>query len=227
MTATTATADTGGEARRRSISLGEAAREFWRWQSPWIIGSFLAVSVSVRLLLGGWTLTDLWWVLGLVAIQPFVEWVLHVTVLHWRPRRILGRLVDPLVSRKHREHHLDPRDTELVFIPTPVLLWLIPIELAVAWLVTPRIEVAATYAVTIAAIGLVYEWSHYLIHSDYRPKTRVYRALWRNHRLHHYKNERYWFTVSNPLADHVLGTAPDPASVESSPSARDLLGTGA
>ena len=39
--------------------------------------------------------------------------------------QLIGRLIDPLVSRKHREHHLDPRDTELVFIPTPVLLWLI------------------------------------------------------------------------------------------------------
>ena len=26
---------------------------------------------------------------------------------------------------------------------------------------------------------------------------RVYRAVWRNHRLHHYKNEHYWFTVTS------------------------------
>ena len=54
-------------------------------------------------------------------------------------------------------------------------------------------------------LGLCYEWTHYLIHSDYKPKTRVYRAIWRNHRNHHYKNEHYWFTVtSSGTADRVL-----------------------
>ena len=66
---------------------------------------------------------------------------------------------------------------------------------------------------------------HYLIHSDYRPVTSVYRAVWRNHRLHHYKNENYWFTVTTAgTSDRLLGTYPDPATVGSSPTARDLDG---
>ncbi len=71
--------------------------------------------------------------------------------------------------------------------------------------------------------GSVYEWTHYLIHSDYKPKTRVYRAIWRNHRQHHYKNEHYWFTVtSSGTADRVLGTYPDPAARATSPTAKNL-----
>jgi sterol desaturase/sphingolipid hydroxylase (fatty acid hydroxylase superfamily) len=70
---------------------------------------------------------------------------------------------------------------------------------------------------------LGYEWTHYLIHSDYKPKTRLYRAIWRNHRNHHYKNEHYWFTVtSSGTADRVLRTYPDPSTVENSPTAKDL-----
>ncbi len=62
-----------------------------------------------------------------------------------------------------------------------------------------------TYLVCIAVVGFGYEWTHYLIHTDYKPKTRVYRAIWRNHRNHHYKNEHYWFTVtSSGTADRVL-----------------------
>ena len=79
------------------------------------------------------------------------------------------------------------------------------------------------FLVTVAALGLGYEWSHYLIHSDYRPKSRAFRAVWRNHRLHHYKNEHYWFTVTTSgTADRFLRTYPDPAGVATSPTARAL-----
>ena len=72
-----------------------------------------------------------------------------------------------------------------------------------------------------------YEWTHYLIHSDHRPRTRAYRAVWRNHRLHHYKNEHYWFTVTTAgTADRLFGTYPDPETVPTSPTAKNLHGAG-
>ena len=45
--------------------------------------------------------------------------------------------VDPLLARKHREHHADPRDIPLVFIPWQALVWLIPAYVVVAWLALP------------------------------------------------------------------------------------------
>ncbi len=45
----------------------------------------------------------------------------------------------------------------------------------------------------------------------------------RHHRLHHYKNEHYWFTVTTAgTADRLLGTYPDAATVETSPTVRRL-----
>ena len=41
---------------------------------------------------------------------PVIEWVIHVGILHWRPRRVGPVRVDSLLARKHREHHADPRD---------------------------------------------------------------------------------------------------------------------
>ncbi len=41
-----------------------------------------------------------------------------------------------------------------------------------------------------------YEWTHFLIHTAYRPSSRFYRAAWRSHRLHHFKNERFWHGVT-------------------------------
>ena len=49
--------------------------------------------------------------------------------------------------------------------------------------------------------------------------------MWRNHRLHHYKNEHYWFTVTTAgTADRLFGTYPDPATVPTSPTAKNLHG---
>ena len=67
-----------------------------------------------------------------------------------------------------------------------------------------------------------YEWCHFLIHTPYRPHARYYRSIWRGHRLHHYKNEQYWFGVTSTLGDQLLRTAPDQAEVSKSNTARTL-----
>jgi hypothetical protein len=188
-----------------------------------MLATLLAAAVIARLIVGGWRIADAITPVVMLAAFPFFEWVVHVCILHWRPRR-LGRLrLDPLLSRKHRAHHADPRDVPLVFIPWQVQLWLLPATTAIALLAFPAHGVGLTFLVTAAALGLGYEWMHYLIHSDYRPRTRLYRAIWRNHRLHHYKNEHYWFTVTTAgTADHVLRTHPNPETVRTSPTVRDL-----
>ena len=85
-----------------------------------------------------------------------------------------------------------------------------------------------TLLVSVYAIMCGYEWTHYLVHSDYRPRSAWYRSVWRNHRLHHYKNEHYWFTVtSSGTADRLLGTYPASATVATpySPRGRPVAGS--
>jgi sterol desaturase/sphingolipid hydroxylase (fatty acid hydroxylase superfamily) len=102
---------------------------------------------------------------------------------------------------------------------------LLAAAVAVALLAFPRPALGLTFLVALALIGLAYEWCHYLIHSDYKPKSAAYRAVWRNHRLHHFKNEHYWFTVTTSgTADRVLGTCPDAGTVATSPTAKNLYG---
>ncbi|TDV44894.1 sterol desaturase family protein [Actinophytocola oryzae] len=211
------------EAKRRSIGLGDAARDFWRHPSPWLISVFLVAIGVTRVVVGDWRWSDAVTPLVMLAVFPFFEWVVHVCVLHWRPRRLGPLTVDPLLSRKHREHHVDPRDIPLVFIPWQVFLWLLPVILAIGLLLFPRAGLGLTFMTVVGLLGIGYEWTHYLIHSDYRPRSRLYRAVWRNHRLHHYKNEHYWFTVTTSgTADRVLGTYPDARTVANSPTAREL-----
>ncbi|MDX1658820.1 MAG: sterol desaturase family protein [Nitriliruptorales bacterium] len=224
MSTTTAASATAGT-RRRSISLAEAWREFWRWPSPWIMTAVLVPALVGRIALGDFGRSDLVTAAIMVAAQPFVEWVLHVTMLHMRPFEAFGRMIDPLFARMHREHHAEPRDTELVFIPTPVLVQVLVIALAVTFFAFSDVSSGLTFLVMLTIIGLVYEWTHYLIHTDYRPKTALYRILWRNHRLHHYKNENYWMALTNTTPDTLFGTNPDPSEVETSPTATNLLGS--
>jgi hypothetical protein len=215
--------------RRRGLTLTAAAREFIRHPSPWLIGATLAAAITARILYGRWEIGDAIVPLVMLAVFPFLEWTIHVVILHWRPRRIAGMTVDPLLARKHREHHVEPRDIPLVFIPWQSLLWVLPLAVAIGVLLFPATGAGLgrglTFLAWLSVLGLVYEWCHYLVHTDYKPKTALYRSIWRNHRQHHFKNEHYWFTVtSSGTADRVLGTYPDPATVATSPTAKNLHG---
>jgi hypothetical protein len=208
---------------RRGLSLGGAFREFLRHPSPWLIGSTLAGALIGRIVVGDWQWTDALVPAVMLAVFPIFEWIIHVTVLHWRPRRLGPIAIDSELARKHREHHVDPRDIPLIFIPTKTLSVLVVVLIAIGALAFPRLGLGLTFLLMITALGLGYEWTHYLIHTDYKPKGSLYRAVWRNHRHHHYKNEHFWFTVtSSGTTDRLFGTYPDPAVTETSPTARHL-----
>lgn len=203
-------------------TLADEARFFFRQPQPRVEVAAVTVALLARLLVGSYSAGDLVVVAALVGIQPFFEWVFHVYVLHYRPITLLGRTIDFELARKHREHHVDPSVVDLVFVPLGSLIRVIVLGAVLALVVMPSTATALTAMAAAAALLLGYEWTHYLIHSTYRPRTRLFRAIWRAHRLHHYKNEQYWFGVTSPTADHVLRTHPQPGDVPTSPTARDL-----
>ncbi|WP_227981641.1 sterol desaturase family protein [Nocardia spumae] len=211
---------------RRPFTLRDAFTAFVRRPSPWIIAALFAGAVAARIAVGDWQLTDVALATVMLALFPLTEWLIHVCVLHWRPRRIGRFTLDSLLARKHREHHADPRRVDLIFIPWQTFLWLFPILVLVAVLAFPRLGLGLTFLTVLGVLGSAYEWTHYLIHTDYQPRTRLYTAVRRNHRLHHFKNEHYWFTVtSSGTADRLLGTYPDPATTPNSRTATTLHGT--
>lgn len=210
---------------RNNLTLPAAGREFWRHPSPWGISLTLAGALTARIIVGDWQLADAALPVLMVAAFPVFEWIIHVAILHWRPRSVGRFVVDPLLARKHREHHCEPRKVELIFMPWQTLLWVIPTAVGVALVAFPRLGLGLTYLVVLTALGLAYEWTHYLIHTDYKAKSTVYRSVWRNHRRHHFKNEHYWFTVTTSgTADRLLGTYPDQSTVPTSPTAKNLHG---
>jgi hypothetical protein len=221
--------------RPGALSLSDCARAFARYTSPRIIVVALALALLLRGLVGGWSWQVVLVPAYLIISEPLTEWLIHVYVLHARGVKIRGRTVEPLAAREHRAHHAAPTELRWVFIPTPALLAFLP---TIALLVFVYAVIAHALAggqllsewstALVVAYGILaaYEWCHFLIHTPYRPKRWYYKLIWRNHRLHHYKNEHFWFGVTSHVGDVVLHTNPDQATVAKSPTARTLAGTG-
>ena len=202
-------------------TLRSHARRFAAHLTPWAIGGVFLAFVVARAVLGPLRWGDLIVAAGFFAVEPLIEWAVHSWVLHARPWRFLGRTLELSAAKGHRKHHEDPLDLSLVFVPGWVLVFFAPAITAGLFLLLPR-HLAATLLASGAAALLAYEWTHYLIHTGYRPRSRYYRHLWRHHRLHHYRNEGYWFGVTTALGDVALGTCPRGGDAPVSPTARTL-----
>jgi hypothetical protein len=142
--------------------------------------------------------------------------------------------VDLPSTVSHREHHEDPGRLDLInFGPLEalaILLLAAPVAVALgaglASLIPGPLPLGPLVTMLLTAYLLIgfYEWIHFLIHTAHRPRSRWYRAIWRNHRLHHFKNEHYWHGITNTIADRALGTNPDQREVPRSRTARALHG---
>jgi len=190
-----------------------------------VILTALAAALVARIAVGSIGWTDALPVLGTIAYWPIQEWLIHVFILHWKPRHAFGRTVDFAVSKAHRAHHGEPWKLDLIFIPLHSFTYSLPTLVAVWFLITPNVRLALTGLSFFLLLTLHYEWIHFLVHTRVRPRTRRYQRLWRNHRLHHFKSERYWYGVTMLSGDWLLGTSPRPSDVPGSPTARTLRGS--
>jgi sterol desaturase/sphingolipid hydroxylase (fatty acid hydroxylase superfamily) len=220
-----------GSARDGRASLADCLREFLRQPSPPHLIGAVAAALALRLVQGGWSWRDAVVALGLLAATPFVEWTIHVYLLHSPPINLRGRRVEMLTAREHRAHHEAPGVLGGVLLPVYGVLVFLAMIAVVNWLLSfpidlllgpPRLAYASTGVLVSFAILATYEWTHFLIHAPYKPRGRYFKAIWRNHRLHHFKNERYWFGVTSTIGDRVIGTLPDRRSVARSATARSL-----
>lgn len=217
--------------RRKLVSLADCARAFARQPSPPYLIGLVAIALRLRIAQGAWSWRDAVMLAGLLAVTPFVEWLIHVYMLHSPPFTIRGRRVEMLTAREHRAHHEAPGVLDGVLLPVYGVIVFAAMIAAVNWALSfpialvlggPRLAYATTGVVVSYAILALYEWTHFLIHTPYRPRRRYFKSLWRNHRLHHFKNERYWFGVTSTVGDRVIGTAPDQRAVQRSATARTL-----
>jgi len=204
------------------LPLMTAVREFYRHVSPWMVTLAAFSATTARLWTGQWQALDLAVVAVILAVWPLQEWIFHVVFLHFKPMQLGTAHIDLPVAIEHRKHHQDPADLRFVFIPLHIVIPGLPLLFLASFLI-PDPGLSLTALAFYYWLALAYEWTHYLMHTPYRPRSKFYRYLWRNHRLHHYKNEHYWFGILAPFIDTPLRTAPDHRSVPVSPTCRNVL----
>ena len=211
-----------GPAPKSPDNLPDAIRYFVTNKSPIIVMTWVAIALPVRLYFGEWSIWDLAILLALGAWWPFKEWLIHRFVLHFKPRKIGRFTIDPKNSSKHRRHHRNPWRLDILFIPEHTFIYAIPVLALFWWSITPTLPLALTGFLLEGLLTLHYEWVHYLVHTRYKPKSRLYERLWRNHRLHHCKNEHYWLGVTMLSGDKLLGTAKEKDEVPTSDTCMTL-----
>lgn len=208
-------------------TLRQAARVFFSRRGPKTIAGIAATLWGTRALLGPPGPSDVVAAVAAVAVWPFQEWVMHKHLLHIEPRTILGRRFDPEFARLHRIHHADPRAIDTTLLPLRTIFTGLPISSAAWLLVFGPTRAAVTAMATYSTMALFYEWTHFIVHTNVKPRTAYGARVRKNHRLHHFRHEHYWFAFTLPLVDRWFGTDPDPATITRSRTAMDLHGLGA
>jgi len=193
-------------------------REFWRHGSNAAL-MFAVLIICACAALGFVSLSPLWILAG-VLVFHLSEYTFHRFLFHAPPSK-RGWLLR-LQRRLHYDHHVEPGRLDLLFLP----LWFAVPNLAITGLIAWALlgEWALAISLVLGAILalLQYEWVHYAAHIPYRPHTRFGRWMKRYHLWHHFKNERFWFGVSNPVLDFVNGTYRQPEGVARSTTSRVL-----
>lgn len=213
----------GNTATNNPNTASTAFREFLKHPTSLLLLLAAIVFGAIRSQQGAIAWTDAAACLALLLLWPVLEWLIHVVLLHNKPRRIFGRQIDFLLPQTHRWHHADPWNLHLVFIPLHVLPIVAPLLIGGAYLLLPT-ATASSYLAAYFLLALHYEWVHYLAHINWCPPLTYYRRRVQEHRWHHFKNENQWWGVSMGSGDRLFGTAPAFADVERSANTKNILG---
>jgi sterol desaturase/sphingolipid hydroxylase (fatty acid hydroxylase superfamily) len=103
----------------------------------------------------------------------------------------------------HGNHHEYPRDKERLFMPPVPSLIIASIIFSLLYLAMGTNTFMFFPGFLLGY--LMYGTMHFAIHA-WNPPYKWMKPLWRNHHLHHYKNEQRGFGVSTTLWDRIFGT---------------------
>jgi len=140
-----------------------------------------------------------------IFVGGMLFWTLFEYIMH---RFAFHHLAESQRAKKfvyiiHGNHHEYPRDKERLFMPP------VPSLIITAVLFSLYYLIMGNYALFFFpgfVLGyLLYGSMHYAIHA-WNPPYPWMKPLWRNHHLHHYKNDHQGFGVSTTLWDRVFGT---------------------
>ena len=168
----------------------------WSIYLPFIIG--LPIYASNTLGFSGTKIALLFF--GGMIFWTFFEYLAHRFAFHWISDNVKAQ---KLVYIMHGNHHHYPRDRNRLFMP--------PVPSIILASAIFGLQYLFLWSNTFVffpgfILGyLLYASMHYAIHA-WNPPFKWMKPLWRNHHLHHYKDEHKGFGVSTTVWDRVFGT---------------------
>jgi 4-hydroxysphinganine ceramide fatty acyl 2-hydroxylase len=144
----------------------------------------------------------LFFVLGMLY-WTFFEYIAHRYLFHWVSDNLKIKKVAYIL---HGNHHEFPRDKQRLFMPLVPSLILATVLFSFHYLFFWDYNWAFFPGFMIGY--LLYASTHYAIHA-FEPPFEFMKPLWRNHQMHHYRNEHLGFAVSNTFWDKVFRTTFD------------------
>jgi sterol desaturase/sphingolipid hydroxylase (fatty acid hydroxylase superfamily) len=173
----------------------------WGMYIP-IIGSMLYYSNAEAGL-------DFWYIVATffsgMFFWTFFEYIMHRFTFHMVAENEQMRKI---IYVLHGNHHEYPRDKERLFMPPVPSIILASLIFSLMYLIFGALgfkEYVFAFFPGFILGYLIYGTMHYAIHA-WNPPYKWMKPLWRNHHLHHYKNEEQGFGVSTTIWDRVFGT---------------------
>ncbi len=139
------------------------------------------------------------WATGIFS-WTITEYTLHRFVFHLTPKTERAKKFSYII---HGNHHHYPRDKQRLFMPPIPSLILASFFFSLQYLILGKM--AFMFFPGFILGYLIYGSMHYAIHA-WNPPFQFMKPLWRNHHLHHYKDEHRGFGVSTTFWDRLFGT---------------------
>ena len=152
-----------------------------------------------------------------------MEYITHRFQFHAPP--VGSDFLKRLQRRMHYDHHVEPNRMDLLFLPIWYAIPAVVIYTLLYYKLTGSVMVTQGLLVGNLLGLLYYEYVHFSAHVNITPRTAWGRYMKKYHLWHHYKNEHYWYGVTNPLFDYLFGTYKDQGEAERSTTVRDLHGS--
>lgn len=142
---------------------------------------------------------------GGIFFWTFFEYIIHRYAFHFIAK---SERMKRVVYILHGNHHEYPRDKERLFMPPVPSLLIAAVVFLIIFLCSKAAgldEYAFSFFAGFVLGYLLYGSMHYAIHA-WNPPFKWMKPLWRNHHLHHYRQQEKGFGVSSTFWDHVFGT---------------------
>ncbi len=135
-------------------------------------------------------------------VFSLVEYLMHRYVFHMNTNT---KIKEKIQYNFHGVHHEYPKDKDRLAMPPLVSLTIATILFFLFQLIMGDYTYAFLPGFIVGYAA--YLFVHFIVHA-WQPPSNIFKALWVNHGIHHYKDHERAFGVSTPLWDYIFRTMP-------------------